>query len=103
MEERGGYKYVYQKNGLLKAVESYNAHKNRLFHKTSYNYNDLALVISEHRKVLDSSPFNKAVEEKVSYDYLEIDKHGNWLKRKLIVKTEFQQQTYLETRKISYY
>lgn len=103
MKERGGYRYVYQKDGLLKAVESYNAHKNRLFHKTSYQYNDLALLVSENRKVLDSSPFNQAVDESVNYKYLQVDKKGNWVKRKLTVTTEFQHQTYLESRKIKYY
>lgn len=103
MKEQGGYRYVYRKDGLLKAVESYNAHKSRLFHKTSYQYNDLALLVSENRKVLDSSPFNHAVDESVNYEYLQVDKKGNWIKRKLRVTTEFQHQTYLESRKINYY
>lgn len=103
MREMGGYKYVYQEDGLLKAVESYNAHKNRLFHRTTYTYNDLALLRSEQRKVFDESPFNKAVEENINYDYLDIDKRGNWLKRNLTSKTKYQEQSYMETRKITYY
>lgn len=103
MQEKGGYRYLYKKNGLLKAVESYNAHKNRLFHRTSYQYDELALLRSEQRKIFDSSPFNKVVAESVNYEYLDIDEHGNWLERKLTSKSEFQQQSYLETRKLTYY
>ena len=103
MQEKGGYRYSYYKDGLLKAVESYNAHKNRLFHTTVYKYNDLALLVSEEKKVIDSSLFNQVVDESASYEYLQIDDKGNWTQRKLRVKTGFQQQAYLESRNIVYY
>lgn len=103
MQGKGGYRYHYGKDGLLKAVESYNAHKNRLFHRTSYKYNDLALLVSESRKVLDSSPFNQVLDESVSYEYLQVDDRGNWTQRKLTVTTGYQKQSYLESRKIDYY
>jgi len=103
MQGRGGYRYVYSKEGMLKAVESYNAHANRLFHRTSYQYDDLGLLISEKREVTDSSPFNEAVNESVKYQYLAIDKKGNWLKRKLTIKSKFQSQEYIESRELIYY
>lgn len=103
MQGRGGYRYVYREDGLLQAVESYNAHANRLFHRTTYEYNDLALLLSEKREVKDTSPFNQATNEYVIYKYQQIDDRGNWLKRKLTVKSGFQTQIFIEARKIEYY
>ena len=103
MQGRGGYRYLYRKDGLLQSVESYNAHANRLFHKTTYEYNDLTLLMSEKREVRDTSPFNQATDETVAYEYQQIDDHGNWLKRKLTVKSGFQTQIFSESRKIEYY
>ena len=103
MQGLGGYRYVYRKDGLLQAVESYNAHANRLFHKTTYTYNEMALLESEKREVKDSSPFNTATDESVSYEYQQIDQHGNWLNRLLTVNSGFQTQVYSESRNIEYY
>jgi phage antirepressor YoqD-like protein len=103
MAGRGGYRYHYYDNGLLKAVESYNAHNNRLFHVTLYQYDDLWLLLEENREVRDSSVFNQVVPEKVEYDYRVIDSHGNWLHRTLRYSSKFQQQLYDEKRSISYF
>jgi len=103
MQGRGGYRYVYQQDGLLKAVESYNAHANRLFHRTSYRYSDLALLVSEKREVTDTSPFSQAIDESVDYHYSTVDKFGNWTRRTLTVTSKFQTQKFLESREISYF
>ena len=103
MTGRGGYRYLYSKAGQLKAVESYNAHANRLFHVTRYNYDDLGLLKTETRNVKDTSPFNEAIDESVKYEYLVIDAHGNWTSRKLKYSSRFQSQEFLEDRVITYY
>ena len=103
MRGTGGYRYGYTADGLLKTVESYNAHANRLFHKTSYRYNALALLVAEKREVTDTSPFNEAINETVDYDYQSIDTHGNWTSRKLTVSSKFQTQVFYESREITYY
>ena len=99
----GGYRYQYYDNGLLKTVESYNAHNNRLFHVTTYKYGDLWLLSEEDRQVKDSSAFNQVVPEQVSYDYHSIDVYGNWLQRTLRYTAEHQQQSYQERRSIIYF
>ena len=103
MSGRGGYRYRYYDSGLLKVVESYNAHNNRLFHVTNYKYDDLQLLVEESREVKDSSVFDQVIPEKVKYQYLSIDSHGNWLKRVLRYSTKYQQQFYNEKRDISYF
>ncbi|MCI0507683.1 MAG: hypothetical protein L0Z73_16450 [Gammaproteobacteria bacterium] len=99
----GGYRYHYYDNGLLKAVESYNAHNNRLFHVTGYRYDELWLLLEENREVRDSSIFNQAIPEQVKYDYQLVDSHGNWLHRTLYYSSRFQKQAYEEKRTISYF
>jgi len=103
MTGRGGYRYHYYDNGLLKSVESYNAHNNRLFHVTNYKYDDLWLLVEENRQVKDSSVFNQVIPEKVNYDYQSIDSYGNWLQRTLRYDAKYQQQTYDEKRDITYF
>ncbi|WP_455221472.1 hypothetical protein [Kaarinaea lacus] len=103
MTGRGGYRYRYRDNGLLMSVESYNAHNNRLFHVTEYKYDDLWLLVEENRQVKDSSVFNQVIQEHVSYDYREIDSHGNWLLRILNYSSRHQKQSYEERRKITYF
>ena len=103
MTGRGGYRYHYFESGLLKSVESYNAHKNRLFHVTSYKYDDLWLLVGEERQVKDGSVFNQVIPEKVDYDYIFVDSHGNWLERKLNYSTKHQRQSYDEKRSITYF
>ena len=103
MVGRGGYRYYYYDNGLLKSVESYNAHNNRLFHTTSYKYDELWLLVEESRQVVDSSAFNQAIPENVNYNYHLIDARGNWLKRVTQYRNKHQQQTYNEIRSITYF
>ena len=103
MVGRGGYRYHYDKNGLLESVESYSAHNNRLFHTTSYQYDELWQLSSEEKRVTGSSPFNQAIDERVDYQYLKIDRYGNWLERKLDYQSRFQSIGYIEKRAISYY
>jgi len=103
MAGRGGYRYQYNNSGQLKAVESYNAHNNRLFHTTSYVYDKLQLLSSEQKKVVDSSPFSQAIDERVDYRYQEIDHYGNWLARTLNYKSKFESSSFLEKRSIVYY
>jgi len=99
----GGYRYHYDNNGLLKSVESYNAHNHRLFHVTEYRYDDLWLLVEETRHVKDSSVFNQVIPEHVGYDYEQIDSQGNWLLRTLDYSSQFQNQSYQERRKIKYF
>ena len=103
MTGRGGYRYHYYDNGLLRSVESYNAHNNRLFHITNYRYDELWLLVEENRQVKDSSVFNQVIPEQVNYTYHEIDSHGNWLRRTLNYSTRHQNQSYEERRMISYF
>jgi len=103
MAGRGGYRYSYYDNGLLKSVESYNAHNNRLFHVTNYKYDDLRLLVNENRQVMDSSVFNQVIPEQVNYDYHSIDSHGNWLQRTLRYSTKYHQQSYKEIHNITYF
>ncbi len=103
MKGQGGYRYLYRKDGLLQAVESYNAHANRLFHVTRYAYDNSGLLLSEQREVKDSSLFNEATGESVNYEYQKIDSRGNWTKRKLTVKSVFQVKVFSESRQIEYY
>ncbi|WP_455365839.1 hypothetical protein [Kaarinaea lacus] len=102
MAGRGGYRYRYYDNGLLKSVESYNAHNNRLFHVTTYKYDELWLLTEENRQVQDSSVFNQVIPEQVTYDYHEIDSYGNWLRRTINYSTRHQKQSYEERRTITY-
>jgi len=99
----GGYRYYYDDNGLLKSVESYNAHNHRLFHVTEYKYDDLWLLVEEARQVKDSSVFNQVIPEHVGYDYEQIDSKGNWLIRTLNYSSQFQKQSYQERREIKYF
>ncbi|WP_455208808.1 hypothetical protein [Kaarinaea lacus] len=103
MAGRGGYRYRYYDNGLLKAVESYNAHNNRLFHVTEYKYDDLWLLVEENKQVKDTSVFNQVIPEQTNYDYQVIDSHGNWLQRTLRSSSKYQQQSYDERRVINYF
>lgn len=103
MSGRGGYRYHHYENGLLKSVESYNAHNNRLFHVTDYKYDDLQLLVEESRQVKDSSVFNQVIPEQVKYDYHAIDSYGNWLKRTLRYSSKHQQKSYDQERSITYY
>jgi hypothetical protein len=103
MEGRGGYRYQYYDKGQLSSVESYNGHDNSLFHETRYQYDELGLLLVEERKVTGESPFNQAINEKVNYEYILIDGHGNWTKRKLKYSSRFQSQVYIEVREIGYY
>ena len=103
MAGRGGYRYHYYDGGLLKMVESYNAHDNRLFHVTNYKYDDLQLLVEENRTVKGTSVFNEAIPETVKYDYHAIDSYGNWLDRTLRYSSKHQQQSYKERRHITYY
>jgi hypothetical protein len=99
----GGYRYQYYDNGLLRAVESYNAHNNRLFHITTYKYDDLWLLSEENRQVKDSSAFNQVIPEQVDYEYYSIDVYGNWLQRTLRYVAKYKQQSYQERRSIIYF
>lgn len=103
MAGRGGYRYHYYDNGLLKSVESYNAHNQRLFHVTDYRYDDLWLLVGENKQVKDSSVFNQVIQEQVNYDYLVIDAHGNWLQRTLRYSAGHQKEEYKEQRTIVYF
>ena len=103
MKGQGGYRYRYYGNGLLKAVESYSAHGNDLFHTTTYQYDDLQLLVSEQKTVTGGSVFNEAADAAVDYHYHTVDQHGNWLQRTLTYKSGPRQQTITEKRSISYF
>ncbi|MGD8571736.1 MAG: hypothetical protein PVG89_12360 [Gammaproteobacteria bacterium] len=103
MAGQGGYRYHYYGNGLLKSVESYSAHDNELYHTTTYQYDDLQLLKSEHKVVTGESVFNEAADASVDYEYQEIDQYGNWLQRTLDYQSAKQQLSLLEKRVITYF
>ena len=93
------YKYYYNSNGTLKALDRMNPELGLLFGSgftTDYEYNSKGIVIAE-KDVLRETKFN----------VLEVDSHNNWTKRtyKKEVYTIFgpDTATVTETRTIEYW
>lgn len=101
-------RYFTWKNGLVIADEE-SAHEECItinksnpsgyvsFDGFYYEYNKEGQVIKEYW----SNGGNKA--EYYIYEYLDFDSHGNWTKRNTIYKYNDQIESFIESRKITYY